>query len=57
VAIWRRQKHLARLEERKADRVAAKRLAKGISAIPTEYPWLTDPDWVDRQKVRPFKRQ
>jgi hypothetical protein len=51
----RRQRHLAMLAERKADREAAKRLAKGLSAKPTDYPWLSDPGWIDRQRVRPFK--
>jgi len=43
---WRRQRHLNRLAERKADREAARRKAKGLSASPTDYPWLK-PDWVD----------
>lgn len=53
----RRQKHLEGIAERKADREAARRLAKGLSADPTDYPWLTDDGWIDRQKVRPWRRK
>ena len=42
----RRGKHQERLAERKRDRQAARRLAKGFTASPTVYPWLK-PDWVD----------
>jgi hypothetical protein len=42
----RRRKHLERLAERKRDREAAKRKARGLSEDPTDYPWLK-PDWVD----------
>ena len=49
----RRQKHLAKLAERKSDREAGKRLAKGMSADPTGYPSLK-PDWVE-PPVMPLK--
>ena len=46
VKAERRRKHQEKLAERKRDRQAARRLAKGHTADPTDYPWLK-PDWVD----------
>lgn len=45
--------HLARIAERKLMRAEQRRLAKGLTADPVDYPWLK-PDWVE-PKVRPFK--
>jgi len=44
-----------RLREKARDEPVAAEKAAKLKLRTTDYPWLTDPDWVDRQKVRPFK--
>lgn len=44
--VERSRKHQERLAERRSDREAARRLAKGCTVSPTDYPWM-EPDWVD----------
>lgn len=39
-----RAKHLERIAERKRQREESKRVAKGLGAKPTDYPWLK-PGW------------